>query len=113
MGDIKKLLEKVSFETKNEDRYKFSRAVSPGIQEFIEAVTLLYYIKEKRLVTYEEVDKLFFIFDEGSVLLTHTDYMLGVADLTGELMRMAINHIGSREFAESEAICDVLRTIYR
>jgi len=110
---IKKLLKQISTETSNEDRYKFARAVSPGIQEFIEAVTLLYYIKEKRLVTYEEVDQLFFAFDGHSVLLTHYDYMLGVADLTGELMRMAINRIGSREFSEAESICQLLRSIHQ
>lgn len=39
--------------------------------------------------------------------------MLGVADLTGELMRMAINRIGSREFTEAEYICQILRSIYQ
>merc|ERR1712142_80855 len=110
---IKKLLKQISCETKNEDPYKFARAISPGIQEFIEAVTLLYYIKEQRLITYEEVEQLFFVFDEHSVLLTQYDYMLGVADLTGELMRMAINRIGSREFAEAESICELLRVIHQ
>ena len=110
---IKQLLQQISEETRSEDPYKFTRAVSPGIQEFIEAVTLLYYIKEKRLVAYAEVEQLYFVFDDHSVLLTHYDYMLGVADLTGELMRMAINRIGSREFADAEAICRLLRSIHQ
>jgi len=110
---IKKLLKQISSETSNEDRYKFARAVSPGIQEFIEAVTLCYYIKDKRLITYNEVEQLFFVFEEHSVLLTQYDYMLGVADLTGELMRMAINRIGSRDFAEAESICQLLRAIHQ
>lgn len=110
---IKKLLLEVSNETKNEDPYKFARAISPGIQEFIEAVTLMYYIKDQRLITYEEIYDLYFSFGDTSVLLTHYDYMLGVADLTGELMRMAINRIGSREFTEAEYICQILRSIYQ
>jgi len=110
---IKKLLQQISAETKNEDPYKFARAVSPGIQEFIEALTLHYYIKDKRVITYEEAKQLFFVFDGCSVLLTQYDFMLGVADLTGELMRMAINRIGSREFAEAESICGLLRLIHQ
>ena len=110
---IKKLLLQVSAELTNEDPYRFARAISPGIQEFVEAVTLMYYIKDRKLITYNELYKLYFCFGDDCVLLTQYDFMLGVADLTGELMRMAINRIGSREFNEAEDICQILRSIYR
>lgn len=113
VSGIKELLSKACDELKTEDPYKFARAISPGIQEFIEAVTLMFYIKERKLISYDQVNQLYFCYGMNSVLLTHYDYMLGVADLTGELMRMAINHIGSHEFNEAENICQILRSIYQ
>lgn len=110
---IKELFAKICVELKNEDPYKFARAISPGIQEFIEAVTLMFYIKKNGLISYDEVKILYFYYGEDAVLFTHYDYMLGVADLSGELMRMAINCIGSREIIRAEKICKVLRAIYQ
>jgi len=111
--DIKELLSKICDELKTEDPYKFAIAISPGIQEFIEAVTLMHFIENGKLISYDEVKELYFCFGEDMVLFTQYDFMLGVADLTGELMRMAINCIGSREMGRAENICQILRTIFQ
>ena len=40
------------------------------------------------------------------------DYVLGIADLTGECMRMCINSVGCGELAHLGAMCDFVRAIY-
>uniref|UniRef100_M1AGK3 Translin associated factor X n=1 Tax=Solanum tuberosum TaxID=4113 RepID=M1AGK3_SOLTU len=41
------------------------------------------------------------------------DYILGLADLTGELMRLAIGRISEGELNLAENICSFVRVIYR
>lgn len=40
------------------------------------------------------------------------EYMLGIADLTGELMRSAINAIGQGQLVEPYRICGFMRCIH-
>ena len=40
------------------------------------------------------------------------EYMLGIADLTGELMRLAINSVGSGHIEAAKQSCQFLQTIY-
>jgi len=50
--------------------------------------------------------------DVRYVLVPPTHYLLGVADLTGELMRMAIHSIGQGDFDLPFEHCKFLRIIY-
>ncbi|KAG8885430.1 hypothetical protein FRB97_001153 [Tulasnella sp. 331] len=56
--------------------WRFAKSVSGGIQEYIEALSLAYYLQY--------------------VPLTVENYVLGVSDLTGELMRLVITSIGTQ-----------------
>ena len=47
-----------------------------------------------------------------SVFVPPIEYMLGVADLTGELMRMAINSVGSGELDTPVEVCQFMRLIH-
>lgn len=89
-------------------------------------------MKEKRLVTLEEVQR-DLVFDNPqfeqsdaeqklgidetkgdntiSVLITPVDFMLGLADLTGELMRLSINSAGAGDLDVPFNVCDFLKTI--
>uniref|UniRef100_A0A2A4K609 Translin-associated protein X n=1 Tax=Heliothis virescens TaxID=7102 RepID=A0A2A4K609_HELVI len=96
-----------------------SRAVTAGFQEFIEARTLLSLMTDKRIITYPEVQKEFeyYITDDDYqrplvTMLPEIDYMLGLADLTGELMRKAINSISSGDSEECFHACQVVRDLY-
>lgn len=40
------------------------------------------------------------------------EYVLGVADLTGELMRLAINSVANGDLAKPRELCALMRTIY-
>lgn len=66
--------------------WRYQRQISGGIQEFMEAVSFEHYLRHQRLITLEEASKLL---PEG-VDLTGDDYVLGIFDLVGELMRFAI-----------------------
>lgn len=41
-----------------------------------------------------------------------SEYMLGLADLTGELMRMAINYVGSGDLQKPFELCCFMRTVF-
>lgn len=96
-----------------------SKAVSAGFQEYVEARTLLSLMAEKRIITYPEVQKEFEfnITDDDYqrpvvTMISEMDYMLGLADLSGELMRKAINSISSGDSDDCFQACDIVRHLY-
>lgn len=87
------------------------RSISPGIQEYLEAVSYVHFLKTKGLITYQEA--LLWFSDDSKIPffpLPYDEFLLGISDVTGELMRLAITSIargGGRERAS--AICDFVR----
>ena len=56
------------------------------MQEYIEATAFEHYLSTQSLISYREAqDRI-----PGNILLTEDDYLLGLFDLVGELMRSAI-----------------------
>ncbi|CAN8074956.1 unnamed protein product [Agarophyton chilense] len=86
---------RVANEVDENNYYRFHRAFTFGMQEYVEARTFLYYIVHHALMSPEQIEKE--IKDtcgkkETSALsLDLSDYILGVADLTGELMRQGVS----------------------
>lgn len=126
-------LREIAMELRNQCFYNYLRAYSPGIQEYVEAITFFHYIKDGRLVGLDEIqrdlvyeeqpeeaesDLMEVERDEGDpapqfgLTVTPLDYMLGVADLTGELMRKCINAVGQGDLEEPFALCRFLRDVY-
>src|SRR5271156_5879564 len=66
--------------------WRYQRQVSGGIQEYMEAISFEQYLRHQSLITIEEARK---SLPEG-IDLTGDDYVLGIFDLVGELMRFAI-----------------------
>jgi predicted translin family RNA/ssDNA-binding protein len=66
--------------------WRYQRQISGGIQEYMEAVSFEHYLRHQTLITIEEAKKPL----PGSIDLTGDDYVLGIFDLVGELMRFAI-----------------------
>ncbi|WEW59624.1 hypothetical protein PRK78_005103 [Emydomyces testavorans] len=62
-----------------------------AIQEYIEALSFQHYIETQQLITLEEVRRSL----PPEVLVTESDYVLGLFDLTGEMMRFAITTMGA------------------
>ncbi|KAG0645445.1 Translin-associated factor X [Hyphodiscus hymeniophilus] len=66
--------------------WRYQRQISGGIQEYMEAISFETYLRQQTLITIEDARK---TLPEG-IDLTSDDYVLGIFDLVGELMRFAI-----------------------
>lgn len=108
-----------------QDPYRFIRAYKCGIQEFIEAF-VLYSLMDgaaeplpdwnamQTLLTYnisssEKCD------DQQlacQIEVTPLDYVLGVADVSGELMRRCIHSLSRGDFVACKRIADQMRAMY-
>lgn len=112
--EVKETLKKIASELVDEDPFLFNRAFSPGIQEYIEALSFYYYLKYKSLISFEEVmETCTFSNTEGNNLeLNPFDYILGTADLTGELMRLCINSAANGDRNTSFEVCNFLRKLH-
>eukprot|EP00049_Salpingoeca_infusionum_P016513 m.338845 g.338845 ORF g.338845 m.338845 type:complete len:288 (+) comp16087_c0_seq3:5413-6276(+) len=91
------LIHQIGKELKDEDPLKFGYAYSPGMQEFIEAYTFLEFHKTGTLAQPGDIEAAFNKDSEAPFALHTTDYVLGIADLSGELMRMCISNMGTPE----------------
>lgn len=70
--------------------WRYQRNISPAVQEFVEALSFRWYIQYQTVPTFSETQSLV-----GEIELTVSDYILGLADLTGELARRAITAIAT------------------
>ncbi|KAH1157013.1 hypothetical protein AAZX31_11G011200 [Glycine max] len=103
-------------ELQGTDFWKLRRAYSPGIQEYVEAATFYGFCKSGTLLKLDEINKTLLPLSDPSLdplQINILDYILGVADLTGELMRLAIGRISDGELEFAEKICRFARDIYR
>ncbi|KAM2887450.1 hypothetical protein FF1_011316 [Malus domestica] len=103
-------------ELQGTDFWKLRRAYSPGVQEYVEAATFCKFCRTGTLLSLDEINATLLPLSDPSLeplQINVLDYLLGLADLTGELMRLAIGRIsdGEREFADK--ICKFVREIYR
>ncbi|KAI9807824.1 MAG: hypothetical protein M1825_005129 [Sarcosagium campestre] len=68
---------------------RYARQISGGMQEFIEAVAFRHYIEHQTLITPAQATALL----PDGIPLTDSDYLLGIFDLVGEMMRFAITNL--------------------
>lgn len=66
--------------------WRYQRNISGGIQEYMEAISFEHYLETQRLITLEEAQARL----PDGISLPEDDYVLGLFDLVGELMRFAI-----------------------
>ncbi|XP_052767316.1 translin-associated protein X-like [Mya arenaria] len=131
----------VAKEIQGTDPFMFLRAYSAGLQEYIEALTFLFFLKNNHLISLEDVQKRLTFTDtppvddsqsEGAsqapvetdstadqsnpselkaltVWVPTSEYVLGIADLTGEMMRRAINSVGDGDLTRPFEICTFLQ----
>ncbi|XP_013861364.1 translin-associated protein X [Austrofundulus limnaeus] len=127
---VRQKIGQIAEELRGEDIYQFHRAFTPGIQEYVEAASFLHYIRHRSLISLEEINaRLVFMRTERAELkgsveaeppgayvltfqVTPSDYLLGVADLTGELMRMCISSVGNGDIDTPFQLSQFLRQIY-
>ncbi|XP_072107167.1 translin-associated protein X [Mobula birostris] len=135
-ADIRLKIQQIAQELIGEDVCQFHRAFSPGLQEYVEAVSFQHFIKTRTLISLDEINKqLIFPPKAGeaehtedstlscsqdqkqqqqplSLQVTPTDYLLGIADLTGELMRLCITSVGNGDTETPFEVSQFLRAVY-
>ncbi|KAJ8596473.1 Translin [Rhizopogon salebrosus TDB-379] len=97
LREVQALYAQMKHEVQAEQFWHYHRAVSPGLQEYIEALSFAHYLERGTLVPYDEVQ--LSLSDENGIpyfALPKEDYLLGLSDVTGELMRYAISGIAQK-----------------
>lgn len=110
------------------DPYQFARAYTGGMQEFIEAYIFCEFIRGDRLPDWQIIQDFLtydHLIDENGqkiiaedstksiqLLLQPTDYLLGLGDVGGEVMRRCINSLGSGDFETCLQTCKFLQSLY-
>ncbi|KAK8104704.1 translin-associated X [Apiospora kogelbergensis] len=82
--EIKELLATIVDDVAGLRRYQYSM---PGIEEFVEAVSFAHYLETQTLITPDQMQAA--LGDDVPILITPADYVYGIFDLTGEMMRFA------------------------
>ncbi|XP_021718353.1 translin-associated protein X-like [Chenopodium quinoa] len=98
------------------DFWKLRRAYSPGVQEYVEAATFCKFCQTGTLLNLDEINATFLHLCDSSIeplQINILDYLLGLADLTGELMRLAISRISDGELDFADKICRFVRDLHR
>ncbi|KAI9680349.1 MAG: hypothetical protein M1829_001235 [Trizodia sp. TS-e1964] len=88
---IDSLFQSISKDLQGINHWRYQRQISAGIQEFMEAIAFDFYLRNQTLVSCQEGAA----YLEKSVQLTEDDYLLGIFDLVGELMRFAITSMAT------------------
>lgn len=111
LRDIRSVIAtRIAQELTGDTYYRFHRAFSPGMQEYVEARLLLSYCLDGILATPEALDEELRLACDCSELvfsLDRSDYVLGVADVTGELMRKAVAQSGPSGIRLHDDLCDI------
>ncbi|KAI8719632.1 hypothetical protein NCS52_00744400 [Fusarium sp. LHS14.1] len=84
LAEIAKLLEAIAPDLQEVNRYRYTSPLR-CLEEFVEALSFAHYLRHQKLITPEETQKAM----PANLVLTPNDYMYGVFDLFGELMRFA------------------------
>ncbi len=88
---INSLMESVVPDLQGLNANRYHHNISGGIQEYMEAVLFQHYLETQYLLPYEDAgNKL-----PSGLVLTYEDYLLGIFDMTGELMRFAITYMAT------------------
>jgi predicted translin family RNA/ssDNA-binding protein len=88
---IQNLFKSVEHDLQGINAYRYQRQISGGIQEYMEAVLFQHYLETEEVMTYDDASRA----TPGNVKLTHDDYLLGMFDMTGELMRYAVTYLAT------------------
>lgn len=127
----------IAKELRGLDHYQYARAFSPGLQEYVEAFTYYEYINSGKIIdwydlqnrmTYDEsvepsVDKENLgEVDEQQIatiekksfkcLVQPMEFMLGLGDLSGEVMRRCITSLGTGDVETCFQACTFLQSLY-
>lgn len=89
---IRERFSTISADLQSINGWRYARNITGGIQEFMESLSFQYYLEKQQLITFDDAQGMLKELggEGGPVELTADDYVLGVFDMVGELMRFAI-----------------------
>ena len=147
LREVCQILRAMAEELRGTDPWLHRTAFSPGLQEFVEALSYYVFLRQGQLLGLEEA-RLWLSFSEQEaegdaereaegeakgmaedtsdstsergkggtgcleVPLSELNYVLGIADLTGELMRMSITAVGAGQQEVPFELLPFIRAIY-
>jgi predicted translin family RNA/ssDNA-binding protein len=93
---IEKQFKAIAADVQNLNAYRYPQ-LTWGNQEFMEAVSFQHYLETQTLISYEDSkSRVASLCGDGPVVpLTPEDYVLGIFDMVGELMRFSITGIAN------------------
>ena len=97
--NIKTQYSNVSPDIQGQNAHRYSRNITGGNQEFMESLSFQHYLETQSLISYEDASaRLAQLGASGApVKLSLEDYILGIFDMTGELMRFAITAMATSQ----------------
>lgn len=111
--DIRKLFVQMADEVANTEFLHY-RSWRMALEEYVEAVAVYYYFQSnlERVLTMDVfLDEFMPKEVQDRLELTAGDFLAGMADFTGELMRFCINSIGKGKFQVAESVCTCMRKL--
>ena len=111
----------IAAELENQDAYQYLKAYRGSLEEYIEAETFYQYLQDENLGSWMQLERTltYKVEEEDAAvktlqtLVTPYEYILGIADLTGELMRKCINNLATGDIASCYHTCNFVRYMYK
>ena len=90
-GEMLKMFESVAADLIGINAWRYQRQISGAFQEYVEALSFEHYLTTQTLISPDQASATV----GGGVRLTPEDYILGIFDLVGELMRFAVTQMAT------------------
>lgn len=100
VAEIKEKINDINNEIKNHLGLFYTGAYKVAVQEYVEALLFFSYVKDKKILTSEELN------------VAEEYYLLGLIDLIGELFRLAVNSVIKEDYATTVEIKELVSEIY-
>ena len=135
--EVFQFLRATAVELHGSDPWQHAAAYSPGIQEFVEALSYYVFLRQGQLLSVDEAQQWMSFPEEEiegermeggaeaeatesesekkvlvQVPLSELNYVLAIGDLTGELMRMCITAVGAGQQEVPFQVLPLIRAIY-
>ncbi|KAM0788002.1 hypothetical protein ACM66B_006202 [Microbotryomycetes sp. NB124-2] len=108
LKDLRAMFARLQPDVTGENFWRYERSISPGIQEYLEALIFYNYLIHNKIMSLSEAQASLRQAPPQPtgeadaqtdaqlepVRITVSDYLGGVADVTGEMMRLAIGSVG-------------------
>jgi hypothetical protein len=94
---IEKQYKSIAADFQGLNAHRYLHNITGGNQEFMEALSFQHYLETQSLIPFDEVKSRIASMtgEAGTVSFTPEDYILGVCDMTGELMRFSVTSMAT------------------